>query len=115
MSEDRSWAELLREVGNKAKSEVTGERAERLKQKLRQARDDIRRALKVEDAKQVRDRLDELGSRAEEALDRAVKSEAVRDIVDSLEEVIDDLGEGLEKIVGEPRTPEKPPPDDAQK
>jgi uncharacterized protein YjgD (DUF1641 family) len=115
MSEDKSWAELLREVGSKAKAEVRGERAEELKQKLRQARDGITRALNSEDAQRVKDKLDELGSRAEEAMDRAVTSEAAREIVDGLEEVIDDLGEGLEKLVGEPRPPEEPPPDDARK
>lgn len=115
MSEDRPWSELLREVGNKAKAEVTGERAEELKQKLRQARDDITRALSGEDAQRVKDKLDELGRRADEAVDRAVKSEAAQEIVDGVEEVIDDLGEGLERLVGEQEPPVEPPPDDARK
>ncbi len=115
MSEDRPWSELLREVGSKAKAEVKGERAEELKRKLRQARDDITRALNSEDAQRVQDKLEELGSRAEEAVDRAVKSKAAREIVDGLEEVIDDLGEGIERLVGEPGPPDEPPPEDAGK
>ena len=67
MSEDRPWSELLREVGSKAKAEVKGERAEELKRKLRQARDDITRALNSEDAQRVQAKLEDLGSRAEEA------------------------------------------------
>ena len=114
MSEDRSWSELLREVGKKTKLEVTGERAEQIKQKLRKARDDVRAALKSEDAQRVKGQLSELGSQADEAVDRMVKSEAAREIVDGLEDVIEELGEELEKIVGEDRPSEKPPVDDPE-
>lgn len=108
MSENKSWRELLDDFTGKARAELHGDRAEQLKQKLRDARDDIERALEGEDAQRIKDRLSELGNQTEDAINRAVKSDAARDIVDTLEEVIEDVGEELENIVGERPAPEEP-------
>ena len=114
MSDKKSWRDILDEFTDKIRSELQGTRGEKLKQQLRDVRDDIEEVLERDDAQRIKARLSELGEQTERAINRAVKSDAARDIIDDLEDVFEDIGDKIDDLI-EPRSdseehPEEDPP-----
>ena len=85
---ESSWQIRLDELIERARAEVSGERGQRIRHSLEQARDQVESALHSPEVRKVRREAAELGEKALAAVDDAIKSERATEVLGRIDSAV---------------------------
>ena len=107
----RSWQSRLDELIARARAEASGERGQRFRQNLEQAREQIGKTLHSSEVQKVRREAAELGDKALAAVDDAIKSERATEVLGRIDSAASELTARAKRAVDGPPATDDPPTD----
>ena len=104
-----SWQARLDDLIERARAEASGERGQRIRHSLEQARDQVESALDRPEVQKVRREAAEVGQKALAAVDDAIKSERASEVLGRIDSAASDIRARVKRAVDGPSPTDQPP------
>ena len=105
--DSKGWSRRLDGLIKRVDDEVGGERGEKVRERLTQAKSRVEAGLESEEARRVREEMATLGDKAMERVDDALRHERTQAVVKRVDATLTEIGD---RIRGEPAEPRSAPP-----
>ena len=107
--EDKGWGRRIDGLIKRVGDEVGGERGEKVRERLTQAKSRVEAGLESEEARRVRSEMTSLGDKAMERVDDALRHERTQQVVKRVDATLTDIGDRLRGDYTEPASPASAP------
>lgn len=107
--DSRGWGRRLDGLIKRVGDEVGGERGERVRERLTQAKSRVEAGLDSEEARRVRGEMTAFGDKAMEHVDNALRHERTQQVVKQVDATLTEIGDRLRGEHTEPPTSTPPP------
>lgn len=107
--DSKGWGRRIDGLIKRVGDEVGGERGEKVRERLTQAKSRVEAGLESEEARRVRSEMTALGDKAMERVDDALRHERTQQVVKRVDATLTEIGDRLRGEHPEPPTAAPPP------